>query len=336
MKGPILKRSSLRLTLFLACLCVIVFPCGALAQTSDAIHELEVRLKARDGTLSGVRVRLVRQSRMTPVAEMFSGQEGQTKFTNLLPGDYIVETFETERFEATTTRVSILPVQLRKPWPTRATVIVDLPARRQPDVAAPGVVMADVDLNVPEAALRHYRKGLDAARSGKSSDAIKAFKAAIEAHPKFYSARLELGRQLRAQKRFSDAEEALRPLGEIAPKHVEPRIERAIALLAMGREKDAALELRKALELEEANWVTHLHLGWALLEDEPAQAERHFTRALELDALKAAQAHLSLARLAHARKMRQDAIRHLEAYLGLAPDAPDASAVRKLLGQLRK
>jgi tetratricopeptide (TPR) repeat protein len=141
---------------------------------------------------------------------------------------------------------------------------------------------------------------------------------------------------LRAQKRFNEAEEALRPLLEIAPRRAEPRIELAIVLLVLRRQKDSARELRKAIELEEASWVSHLYLGWALLEDEPDQAELHFTRALELDEQRAAQAHLSLARLAHGRKMKQDAIRHLEAYLTLAPDAPDANAVRKLLGQIRK
>jgi tetratricopeptide (TPR) repeat protein len=328
-------RKSPQVTLILACLCGLAFNCASLAQTpSDAIHTVEVQLRARGASVSGVRVRLVRQSRMLPVSDTFSRQEGQIRFTNLLPGDYIVETIESERFEATATRVSIIPVDFRKP--TRANVTIDLPARKQPDTAAPGVVMADVDLNVPEAALKHYRRGLEALRAEKTEEAAKAFKAAVEAYPKFYSARLELGRQLRAQKRFSEAEAALRPLGEIAPKHAESLVEHAIVLLALGKQKEAAAELRKALLLEEANWVTHLHLGWALLADQPAQAERHFTRALELDERKAAQAHLSLARLAYAKGMRPEAIRHLEAYLALAPDAPDASAVQKLLNQLRK
>jgi tetratricopeptide (TPR) repeat protein len=216
------------------------------------------------------------------------------------------------------------------------TVTVDLAGRKRPPSPAPGVISADTDLDVPEAALKHYRKGVEALGAGKTSEAIKGFKVAVEAHPRFYAARLELGRVLRAQKRFNEAEEALRPLLEIAPRRAEPRIELAIVLLVLRRQKDSARELRKAIELEEASWVSHLYLGWALLEDEPDQAELHFTRALELDEQRAAQAHLSLARLAHGRKMKQDAIRHLEAYLTLAPDAPDANAVRKLLGQIRK
>jgi Tfp pilus assembly protein PilF len=297
---------------------------------------IEVRLKATSAEAGGVRVRLLRRSGMMQVSETFSSQNGQVRFTNLMPGDYIVETAQNDSFEATSTAVSVLPVEFRKPKPIRVTVTIELPARKQPGSPAPGLVMADADLNVPDEALKRYHKGLKILASGKTADAVKEFKAAVEIHPRFYSARLELGRGLRAQKRFQEAEEALRPLGEIAPRRAEPRIEYAIVLLVLKRQKEAARELQAALELEEANWVTHLHLGWALLEDEPDRAERHFARALELDEQKAAQAHLSLARLAHAKRDGQKTIHHLEAYLLIAPEAPDAKAVRKLLSQLRK
>jgi tetratricopeptide (TPR) repeat protein len=333
------ERNSRSKTIFAACLCVLLYTCTSLAQTSsesDAIHELEVQLRARNEQVSGVRVRLLNQSRMLAIAETFSGREGQLKFVNLMPGEYLVETSENDRFEATVTRVTIIPIDFRKPRATHVTARIDLPPRKLPGMAPPGVVMADVDLNVPESALKHFRKGAEALRSGKTADAVKELKVAIEVYPKFYTARLELGRELRAEKRFTEAEETLKPLGEIAPRRAESRIEYAMVLLALGRSTEAANELRKALDLEEANWVTHLHLGWALLKDDAAKAEKHFARALELDERKAAQAHLSLARLAHARGMRQEAVRHLEAYLALAPNASDADAVRRLLVQLRK
>lgn len=333
------KRKSLLLRLTFGLLCGLVFISSTFAQnSSDAIHEIEVYLRARGGQPGGVHIRLVRQSRMLPIAETFSGQEGEVKFRNLLPGDYIVETIESERFEATTTKVSIIvpPTERGGPRPTSATVTIDLPARKPTAAASPGVVMADVDLNVPEAALKHYRKGSESLRSGNHAEAVKEFKAALEVYPHYYAARLELGRELRSEKLFTEAEKALKPLGEIGPRHAEPHIEYGMVLLALRRQKEAARELRKALELEEANWVTNLYLGWSLLEGAPDEAARYFTRALELNEQRAAQAHLSLARLAHAKGNRTEAIRHLEAYLRLVPDAPDAAAVRKLLNQLRK
>ncbi len=321
----------------LACLCVLACACAPeiLAQ-SDSIHEVEVFLRGRGASVAGVRVRLVRQSGMMPVADTFSNQDGRVKFTGLLPGEYIVETIENDKFEATATRATVRPIEFTEPKPTSVTVYVELPSRKQPEMAAPGVVLADVDLKVPEAALKRYRKGMEYLRLGNRDEATLEFKAAVEAYPQYYAARLELGRQLRAQLNFGEAEEALRPLGEIAPRRAEPRMEYAIVLLALKRPTEAAVQLRRALELEEADWAAHLHLGWALLETEPAEAERHFKRAVELDERKAAQAHLSLARLAYNRGSRQEAIGHLETYLKLAPDAPDAQDVRRLLKQLQK
>ena len=321
----------------LACLCALACACASqvLAQ-SDSIHEVEVFLRARRASVSGVRVRLVRQSGMMPVADTFSNEDGRVKFTGLLPGEYIVETVENDKFEATATRTTVRPIEYIEPKPTSVTVYVELPARKPPDTAPPGVVLADVDLKVPEAALKRYRKGMEHLRLGNRDDATEEFKAAIKIYPQYYSARLELGRQLRAQLNFSEAEEALRPLGEIAPRRAEPRLEYAIVLLALKRPQDAAVQLRQALALEETSWAAHLHLGWALLDTEPAEAERHFRRAVELDEHRAAQAHLSLARLAYNRGAHQESIGHLEAYLALAPDAPDAQAVRRLLKQLQK
>ncbi len=303
---------------------------------SDSIHEIEVRLKSGTRPCAGVRVRLMRPSGMMTVGETYSSQDGQARFINLLPGEYIIETGANENFEATATRVSVTPIEFKTPRPMRLQVMIDVPARKTDAVSAPGIVLADVDLNIPEAAVKHYRKGIEAQRAGKSDEALKEFKAAAEAHSKFYSARLELGRELRAQKRFAEAEEALRPLEAIAPKRAEPLVEHAIVLMVLRRQKDAARELQKAIEMEETNWAAHLYIGWALLDDEPEKAEQHFTRAIQLNEQKAAQAHLSLARLAYKKGLRDDAIKHLEAYLAIAPDAPDSAAVRKLLGQLRK
>jgi hypothetical protein len=51
--------------------------------------------------------------------------------------------------------------------------------------------------------------------------------------------------------------------------------------------------------------------------------------------MKAARAHLALARLAEAQGQREVAISHLEAYLLKAPKAHDAEATRRLADRLR-
>lgn len=329
-----IKQRRLALLFALTILLLLAQPTKAQDGDSNVTHQIEGRLMYKGGRVGGVRVRLVLQSEMRPITETFSRPEGDFKFDQVKEGDYLIETFETEKFEATTTNVSARPPA--KGARSVFTVMIDLPLKPPPERAAPGLVMADVDLQVPKTALKHYRTGMKALNSGDPARAVTELKAAIEIYPQYYAARLELGRELGIQKRFQEAAETLQPLGQIAPRRAEPRVEYGKVLLALGRAEEALSELRTALRLQEANWATHLYLGWALLEKDENTATQHFKRAIELDERKAARAHLALARLANARGMRQLAIEHLDAFLALAPNAPDADAARKLAERLRR
>jgi tetratricopeptide (TPR) repeat protein len=322
---------------------ILVFPDVAQAQIGAAsrapsgnlvLHRIEGRVRQRNANVENLRVRLVRFPQMQPIADTFT-RDGQFVFQRVPTGDYIVETFETDEFEATETTVSVYPQNTAEPRPTSVNLFVDLPRKAGPARVAPGEVMADVDLNVPGKAQKHYYAGMEKLGKGDSDKAISEFRKAIEFFPSYYAARLELGRELRFKKQFEEALEIVEPLAQIAPKRAEPRIERAINLLSLKRRDEAVQDLEAALRLAEASWAAHLYLGWALLEEDGAKAEPHFQRAIEIDESKAARAHLALARLAEAKGRRSVALTHLDAYLALAPKAPDAEATRKLAERLR-
>lgn len=311
----------------------LAFAASTRAQIDAVYHRLDGRVQYRTSGVGYLRVRLLILPDMRPVGETFTRPEGQFSFSRLSEGDYLVETFDTDKFEATSTSVSVRP-------PVRGKsdifhVFVELPLKPAPGRVAPGVVAADVDLNVPKNALKHYRAGMKALETRDAPLAVKELQEAIRLHPDYYAARLELGRELRTQKRLAEAEETLRPLDRIASARAEPRIEQASVLLLLNRHKDAIVKLQDALRLEETSWAAHLYLGWALLETDAGKAESHFQRAIALDEQKAARAHIALARLADAKGQRDVALQHLDAYLTLAPDASDAESVRKLAERLR-
>jgi Flp pilus assembly protein TadD len=310
----------------------LAFNAAAQSDATTIYHQIEGRIQHHSGTVRNVRVRLLRLPEMRPITETFSRPEGQFTFNQVTEGDYAIETFETEEFEATLTNVQVRPNPRR---PTLFTVFVELPLKAREEKVARGELMADVDVNVPKNALKHFNAGVKKLEKGESAEAIIELKTAVEVYPKYYAARLELGRELRLQKRFQEALPVIQPLIEIAPKRAEPHIEFGIILLGLERRDDAIKELNTALELEETNWAAHLYLGWALLESDGSKAETHFSRALELDEQKAARAHLALARLAEGKGNRALALAHLDAYLVLAPKAHDAEATRKLAEQLR-
>jgi tetratricopeptide (TPR) repeat protein len=271
---------------------------------------------------------------MRPIAETFSRPEGQFTFNQITAGEYSIETMETDIYEVSLTNVLVNPIPRNRP--SVFTVFVEVPLKPPAPRIKTGEVMADVDLNVPKEAQKHYLAGMKDLEAGKSSQAIREFQAAVARHSTYYAARLELGRELRQQKRLPEAEEVLRPLLEIAPNRADPRLELGIVELMLDRRSEAIGSLREALARQENNWATHLYLGWALLETAAVdEAATHFQRALELDEIKAARAHLALARLAEAQGQREVAISHLEAYLLKAPKAHDAEATRRLADRLR-
>lgn len=302
------------------------------APNMPVLHRIEGRVQFK-GPVNDVRVRILQRSGLIPVSEAYSRGEGQFSFSQIPEGEYVIQTEETNDFSASATTVSVFPMNRNRSEVFR--VYVQLQLKPQPGTVKPAVVTADVDLHVPKDAQKHYREGMKALAANAPERAVDELQAAVKIYPDYYAARLELGRELRIEKRFREAAEALEPLLQIAPKREEPRVEYGIVLMALDRPGDAVPVLRAALELEETNWVPHLYLGMALMERDAADSERHLRRALELNETKASRAYLSLARLAAAKGDRGLAIQHLQAYLKLTPNAPDAEPVRQLIERLR-
>jgi tetratricopeptide (TPR) repeat protein len=298
-------------------------------------HEIDGRVWFRGGRVGQVRVRLLRLPEGRPVTETFTRSEGQFRFTQVAEGEYAVETFETEKFEAALKNVSVNP--LVRNQPTTFNVSIELSERAAEDggeMSPPGTAAADVDAGVPRKAVEHYLAAMKALRDGDSERATSEFKKAIAAHTPYYAARLEYGRELRRRDEAA-AEEVLRPLLDTAPRKVAARVEYGRVLLALKRRDEAVAQFEVAAGLTGAGWEPHYYLGWALLETHADKAETHLRKAVALDEVSAARAHLALARLAHARGQRAAAVAHLEAFLALSPDSQEAASARDLAEKLR-
>lgn len=327
-------RARLYVTLIFAFTFMLTGPSAKAQQAPGTIvfHRVEGRVRF-EGPVNDVYVRILQRGGMIPVEEGYTRDEGQFTFNRVPEGEYVIETVATDKYAASLTNVSLFPLDRKRSEVFR--VYVQLKLKPPPNTEKPAVITADVDVRVPKEAQKRYREALKALSSGNGARAVEELQSALKIYPDYYAARLELGRELRIQKQFKEAAEALKPLAQLAPKRAEPRIEYGIVLLALDRREDAVKELRAALELEETNWIPHLYLGMSLMETDAASAEKHLRRALELSETKAARAHLSLAQLAAAKGQRPTAIEHLQTYLKLLPDAPDAEAVRGLIERLR-
>ncbi|HEY0408483.1 MAG TPA: tetratricopeptide repeat protein [Pyrinomonadaceae bacterium] len=322
-------RALLRLVPIFVLAFVISAP---VARAQSVFHRIEGRVQFR-GSVNDVLVRLYQEGGMVLVEEAFSRGEGQFSFNRVPEGEYVIETLQTDKYAPSSTTVSVRPLDRRRSQVF--IVYVQLQLKPPPETTKPGVITADVDVNVPKDAQKRYREGMKALGNNSTERAVAELQAAIKLYPNYYAARLELGRELRLEKQFAAAAEVLKPLLQIAPKRDEPRVEYGIVLMALEQLDEAVKVLREALSIGETNWVPHLYLGMALIDKDGAEAEKQLRRAIELNELKAARAYLSLARLAAARGDRQLSIEHLQTFLKLAPDSPDAASVRQLIERLR-
>jgi tetratricopeptide (TPR) repeat protein len=304
---------------------------SAKAQSPTVDVEGHLRAHGR-GQIIGLRVRLTRQNGSRQFSETYSESDGRFAFRQVSSGDYLVEILESSDFLPAAASVSIqASPSINR---TVVSVLIDLMPKPSPNRSA-SVVMADVDTKVPQFALKHYVAGLKGVESKDSDKAISEFKAAIEVYPTYYAARLELGREFRTLKRFQEAAETLKSLSELAPTRAEPHLEYALVLLGLGSREESIKELRTAIELEEQSWAPHYFLGLALFDSDGAEAAKEFQRAIELNEKKAARAHVALARLLLRKGEQKAALKHLDTYLALEPNAPDAETVRKFADRLR-
>ncbi|HEX8337360.1 MAG TPA: hypothetical protein VF621_11565, partial [Pyrinomonadaceae bacterium] len=144
-------------------LLLLLSPAVAAQSAGVGLHQVEGRVWFRGrGGVGHVRVRLLRLPENRPVAETYTRPEGQFRFTNVGEGEYAVESFETERFEAALQNVSVNPLIRNQPTTFRVSIELSERAAVGGDKTPPGVAAADMDAGVPRKAVEHHLAAMKA------------------------------------------------------------------------------------------------------------------------------------------------------------------------------
>jgi tetratricopeptide (TPR) repeat protein len=191
--------------------------------------------------------------------------------------------------------------------------------------------------NVPKPALVHYDKAVELAKKGDHTKAIEELKLAIKEYPSFALAFNELGVQYLKLNQLQDADEAFQNALKLNPDAVVALINRGIAIFMMKRYGDAVPILREALAKNDQSAVGHYFLGQALAGlGQFEEAEKELLASLDLGKEQMKEAHRLLAIIYTSRGAKTQAAKQLEAYLKLAPNAPDAEKLRATIRQLKE
>lgn len=258
---------------------------------------------------------------------------GNFTFRGLVSGDYTIVIDKEKDYQPFSQVVSV--IQPRGFPAQNYTLSVRLELKGSTN-AKPGVLNVEF-ANVPKPALVHYDTALELAKKKEHSAAIEELKLAIQEYPSFSQAFNEIGVQYLKLNQLEKADEAFQEAVKINPDAVSSLINRGITNVLMKRYGEAVPILRKSVEKNKQSAVAHYFLGQALANlGLFNDAEKELLAALELGKEEMKEAHRILAIIYASRGANKQAADHLDAYLKLAPDAPDAQKLKDKLRQLRE
>ena len=158
-------------------------------------------------------------------------------------------------------------------------------------------------------AIASFEKGVKLAKENNPDEAIQAFHKAIELKQDFVEAYMNLGILLLQQQKYDEAEKALLKALELKPEESKPKViladinfEKAKILIKENKTDEALEKLRQAYSFRPDHAYVNFLLGYLYFKKE----------------------------------MKNEAIKHFEAFLQLEPNAPQVEKVKELLESLKQ
>jgi tetratricopeptide (TPR) repeat protein len=160
-----------------------------------------------------------------------------------------------------------------------------------------------------EEAIAYFKKGTELSRENKLEEAIQAFQKAVELKEDFFEAYVNLGAFLFQQQKDDGAEKSLLKALELRPEESKPKeiladinFEKAKILIQENKMDEALERLKQSYNFRADHAYVNFLLGY----------------------------------LYYDKEMKEEAIKHFEAFLQLAPNAPQVKDVKKILKSLKK
>ena len=263
---------------------------------------------------------------------VMTDENGNFAFRQLPPGDYTILIDKEKEFEPYTQLVSV--VQPRNFGPQLYNVSIRLKSRASTD-AKPSVVNSEF-AGVPQAALELFGKATELSKKGDRAGAVELLKEAVALHSEFALAHNDIGVLYLQLGKLDKADESLRAALAIRPELHAANVNRGIVLFQLKRYSDALAPLRAAVTANNDDAVGHYFLGQSLANlGQFREAETELVRAVSLGGARMKEAYRLLAIIYNYSGDKERAAASIEAYLKLAPNAPDAAQLKETLKRLK-
>ncbi|MBI4480921.1 MAG: tetratricopeptide repeat protein [Acidobacteria bacterium] len=208
-------------------------------------------------------------------------------------------------------------------------------ALQKEDYASASAALETYLAQKPEDYRARFNLALAYSMTGRQGEAIRLYQEILLQQADLIPARVNLGILLLQQGNSAEALVQFERVVDRQPDHWAAQVNRAGALLALERNAEAAQAYQRALELKPDHAPTHMAYGQLLATTDPAAAESHLRRALELDpALEDAKLALAGVLEDRAAKGADTLGEAVTIYQQLLAAHPDQSSLRIHLGEI--
>ena len=268
-------------------------------------------------------------------------QNGAFVFRGLSAGNYSAVVEGSENFETTREYITIdVEVKLDRnsslpSTPKVYTVPLYLQSKRS---SLPKAEVVNARLaNIPKDALKHYDKGLELFRTGKTDLALIEFESAVFAYPQFAEAFVEIGKINIQTGKLEPAISAFQSAVKLDSKSFEGKLGYGICLWEKRELKDAETNLKESAVLNSQSAAPHYYLGMVLIQTKKVdEAQKELESAEKLKGEKDLPlVHKYLGGIYWSKRQYGQAVTELEKYLKSAPNANDADKIRQTIADLR-
>ena len=326
------------------CFCIVwAYPQSRTnASGTGGIHTIQGRIFLPSGRSPSGSIIVELQSTSYSTLTVNTDQNGSFGFRGLAPGSYTVVVNAGDDFDIAREYITIddevrIDPTIRLPsTPKVITLPVYLQSRRTSTLGRAEVINAKM-VDVPKEALKHYDKGLEFFRLGKTDNALVEFKQAVSIYPKFTEAFVEIGKVNIKLAKFDNAVEAFRSAVNLDQKNFEAKLGYGISLLEKKELNNAETQLKDSININSKSVFSHYYLALVLINKknfDNAQREFELTKQLKEDNTLPL-VHYYLGGIYWSKKQYKKSADELEKYLKISPDANDSARIRQTITDLR-
>jgi tetratricopeptide (TPR) repeat protein len=200
-----------------------------------------------------------------------------------------------------------------------------------------GFTFSVTTASAPKDAQNAFKKGIDNAKKQKWADAERDFLKAVQLYPRYAVAWHELGRVYQEEKKFDAAARAQNEAIKIDPKFAGPYGQLTFLAAAQSKWDDVVAHSSQVIKLS-PNVPADVYFYSAVAHFNLRQidvARDHARQATTLDTQhRIPRAHHLLGVILAQTKEYDEAAVELRLYLKLAPNAPEAAAVKQILEEM--